>query len=202
MPLHMAVWAEYLDRHGIDPAGFEKRMHGSRNDALVRSLFGDGLSAAEVLRHGAAKEALWRERMAPQLLTRIVPGVTDFLDRHAPVPKAVGSNAEPANIGFVLDGAGLRRHFRAIVDGDQVANAKPHPDIYLKAARLLGAKPSECIVFEDSPTGVAAGKAAGMRVVGVNTARLERLSGADILIEDFQSPELVRWLSMQTPGTR
>lgn len=195
MPLHTSVWQEYLQRHGIDSANLTGRMHGARNDALVRTLFGDHLSAEEVFRHGTAKEALFRERLAPQLHQQIVPGVQDFLERHHAVPKAVGSNAEPANIAQVLDGAGLRTFFRAIVDGDQVARPKPEPDIYLKAASLLGVPPAGCIVFEDSPTGVAAGRAAGMRVVGINTAGLAALPGVDLLVDNFHSPDLALWLS-------
>lgn len=202
MPLHTAVWQEYLDRHGIDSTDLPARMHGARNDALVRVLFGAHLEDGQVQAHGAAKEALFRQRLAPELHQRLVPGVGEFLERHQAKPKAVGSNAEIANIAQVLDGAGLRGHFRAIVDGDQVARPKPEPDIYLRAASLLGVAPGNCIVFEDSPTGVAAGRAAGMRVVGINTAGLAELPGVDLLVDDFHSADLASWLSIQQPHTR
>jgi beta-phosphoglucomutase len=201
MPLHTIVWQEYLDSHGIDSTDLPARMHGARNDALVRVLFGAHLDEGEVQAHGAAKEALFRARLAPELEQRLVPGIGEFLTRHQARPKAVGSNAEMANIAQVLDGAGLRGHFRAIVDGDQVAHPKPQPDIYLRAASLLGVAPAHCIVFEDSPTGVAAGRAAGMRVVGINTARLAALPGVDLLVDNFHSAELASWLSIQLPPT-
>jgi len=201
MPLHLAVWEEYLAQHGLDPAEFAQRMHGSRNDALVRALFGDHLDDDDVFRHGAAKEALWRQRMEPRLAESIVPGVQAFLARHVDVPKAIGTNAEPANVDFVLHHGGLRSHFPVVVDGSQVRNPKPHPEIYLRAAHLLGARPADCIVFEDSPTGAAAGRAAGMRVVGINTARLVRLEGVSLLIDDFDAPELDAWLAGQRSGS-
>jgi HAD superfamily hydrolase (TIGR01509 family) len=129
----------------------------------------------------------------------LVPGVAAFLERQQDRPMAVGSNAEPANIDFVLDRAGLRHHFRALVDGHQVERPKPHPDIYLRAAALLGVPPDACIVFEDSPTGIAAGVAAGMRVVAVNTLGLPAFEGVDLVIDDFRSPALDRWLSTPPP---
>lgn len=202
MPLHEAVWAEYLERFGIDTAGLTDRMHGKRNDELVRDLFGDGLDEETVFAHGAAKEALFRQRLEERLTESLVPGIDGFLARESGCPKAVGSNAEPANVAFVLDRTGLRRHFDALVDGHQVERPKPHPDIYLRAAALLGRAPGECIVFEDSPTGITAGRAAGMRVVAVNTARLAAFEGVDLVIDDFRSPELERWLSTQQSATR
>ena len=57
--------------------------------------------------------------------------------------------------------------FDAVVAGDDVAEPKPAPDVYLRACDLLGVEPSETIAFEDSPTGVAAARAAGLHVVGI-----------------------------------
>jgi beta-phosphoglucomutase-like phosphatase (HAD superfamily) len=107
----------------------------------------------------------------------------------------LASNAEPANIAFVLDGLGLRRHFQVVVDGHQVDRPKPFPEIYLRAAELLGVAPAECVVFEDSPTGVEAGRAAGAKVVGVRTHPVE-LEGVDLLIPDFRDPALKGWLGL------
>jgi HAD superfamily hydrolase (TIGR01509 family) len=63
---------------------------------------------------------------------------------------------------------GLEKCFRVFVSGDDVPNAKPAPDIFLKAAEALAVAPKNCLVFEDAPNGVKAGKAAGMTVYGVN----------------------------------
>jgi beta-phosphoglucomutase len=107
---------------------------------------------------------------------------------------AVGTNAEPANLEFVLREAGLSQYFRALVDGHQVRRGKPHPEVYLLAAELLRAAPEFCVVFEDSATGVEAGLAAGMRVVGIGTTCAE-LPGVSLLIEDFNDPALEIWLA-------
>jgi len=107
---------------------------------------------------------------------------------------AVATNAEGANVDFVLDGAGLRSLFRVIVNGHEVTNPKPHPDVYLLVAEKLRVPPEDCIVFEDSHTGVAAGLAAGMRVIGVTTTH-DNLPGVSLLIRDFDDPALESWLS-------
>jgi beta-phosphoglucomutase len=126
--LHRAAWAEYNARHGIRTTEeMQQRMYGKRNDDIVRDFFGANLSAGEVFTHGAAKEALYREMLKPQLEATLVPGLRSFLERHQGLPMAVGTNAEPANAEFVLREAGLSRYFRAVVDGHQVRNGKPHP---------------------------------------------------------------------------
>ncbi|MFN7995610.1 MAG: HAD-IA family hydrolase [Bryobacteraceae bacterium] len=138
-PLHTEAWNQYNRRHGIDAgAGMAQRMYGKRNDQIVRDFFGEGLTDYEVAAHGSAKEELYRQMMGPQLAQSLVPGVRELLERHRGLPVALATNAEPANVDFVLDGSGLRLYFRVIVDGHQVTNPKPHPEIYLQAARLLG----------------------------------------------------------------
>jgi len=194
--VHTEAWRIYLKRLGRETDGLLRRMHGRRNDQLVRDFVGGELTPAEIFRHGAEKERLYRELMAPQLQQRLVPGVGRFLERCRHAPKGVASNAEPANVAFVLDGSGLRHHFDAIVDGHQVSRPKPHPEVFLRAAELLGAPAAECIVFEDSPAGLAAARAAGARTVAVNSARVQ-LDGADLVVADFLDPGLEQWLRRQ-----
>jgi beta-phosphoglucomutase len=93
-----------------------------------------------------------------------------------------------------VEGAGLRRWFRAVVDGHQVARPKPWPDVYYKAAKLLGVDSEDCIVFEDSAAGVEAARRAGARVVGIATT-CPQLAGVDLMVRDFLDSELERWLA-------
>lgn len=191
---HRQSWAEYNRRHGIETdEAMQQRMYGKRNDDIVRDFFGACLPDAEVYAHGAAKEALYREMIRPELNESLVPGVREFLERHCGEPVGMATNAEPANVEFLLEEARLRPYFQAIVDGHQVANPKPHPEIYLRAAELLGFAPRECVVFEDSLPGVAAAQAAGMAVVGVTTTHTV-LPGVDFEIGDFTCPDLEPWL--------
>ena len=109
---------------------------------------------------------------------------------------AVASNAEPENVAFILDELRLRPFFRVLVDGHQVHNPKPHPDVYLRAAELLQIAPADCIVFEDSHSGAAAAVAAGMRVVGLRTT-FDNLPGTLFTTDNFQNGELDSWLLAQ-----
>jgi beta-phosphoglucomutase len=198
-PLHRAAWTEYSGRYGVETTeAMQTRMYGRRNDEIVRDFLGDHLTDAEVFEHGAAKERLYRELMGPRLAESLVPGVRDFIARHANLPVALATNAEPANVDFVLDSAGLRHFFTAIVDGHQVSRPKPHPEIYLRAADLLGIPPEFCVVFEDSTAGVQAALAAGMRVIGISTTH-EELSGVSLQVDDFRDPALESWLVTHLP---
>jgi beta-phosphoglucomutase family hydrolase len=199
-PWHRLAWAEYTRRHGVEMTeAMQQRMYGKRNDEIVRDFLGTHLSAPDVFAHGAAKEALYREFMKPRAAESLVPGIREFLTRHRNSDLAIASNAEAANVDFVLDGAGLRSLFRVVMNGAQVTKPKPHPEIYLRVAEGLEAAPEECIVFEDSHTGVEAGLAAGMRVVGVGTTHDDlpgvSLPGVSLHIRDFNDPALELWLS-------
>lgn len=197
MPLHTLAWERYLQKLNVSVEDLEARMHGKRNPELVREFLDAQASDEVAFEHGAAKERLFRELMLEAGFDQFqIPGLIDFLERHRDVPKAIGSNAEPANIDFTLDNFHLRKYFEVTVNGMDVDRPKPFPDIYLKAAQLLGKKPEDCIVFEDSPPGAQAGIAAGMRVVGVETTPTH-FRGVGLQIRDFTDPLLEPWLQAQ-----
>src|SRR5438067_270443 len=164
--MHTEAWRVYLERLGIGCDDIAARMHGRRNDEIVADFIAADLAADVIAAHGAAKEVLYREMMAANLTAHVIPGVAEFLESCNGIPIGLASNAEPANVDFVLDGLGLRQYFRVIVDGHQVDRPKPFPDIYIHTAQLLGVPARECVIFEDSAPGVAAANAAGAKVVG------------------------------------
>jgi sugar-phosphatase len=84
-----------------------------------------------------------------------------------------------------------------LVTSDDVTHGKPHPEPYLKGAEGLGFAAAECVVIEDAPAGIAAARAAGMRVIGLaSTYKAEKLSEADVVVKDF------RELSVKTSDGR
>ena len=195
MPLHTLAWEEYLAGLGITIEGLERRMHGKRNAELVHDLIATDLPEQTVFEHGAAKERLWREMLLREGVDKYrIPCLVEFLERHKDIPKAVASNAEPQNIDFVLEKYKLRDYFPVSVSGMEVERPKPFPDIYLEAARRLGAAPENCVVFEDSPTGLRAALAAGMRVIGVETTS-DELPGAVFTVKDFCDKRIEEWLA-------
>ena len=196
-PLHREAWAAFNRRYGLETTeAMQERMYGKRNDRIIRDFFGEGLSAEEVAARAAAKEALYREMIGDRLEELLVPGLRQFLDRHRDAPMALATNADPPNVDFLLDRAGLRPYFRVVLTGEQVGNPKPHPEIYLRAADGLGTPPADCIVFEDSYAGVEAARAAGMRIVGICTTH-GYLPRTDLSVDNFLSGDLHAWLAAQ-----
>lgn len=196
-PLHNQAWQAYLARHGIDRdlQTVEAIMLGKHNADIVRVFFGDGLTPEEIFRHGAAKEEIYRELMEPRLEEFLVPGVVEFCRRKREIPMGLASNAERANVQFILEKAGLLSCFQAVMDAEHVSRPKPDPEIYLLTAASLGVSPRDCVVFEDSNTGIRAARAAGaMAVVGVTTTA-PQLDDTDLEIANFLDPRLETWLS-------
>ncbi len=115
-----------------------------------------------------------------------------FAAEHGPV--AIVSGAARAEIEPVLDASGLRDAVRLIVSMEDVPRGKPEPDGYLRALELLDLRPEEAVAIEDSPPGVAAAQAAGLRCAALTrTFTAERLAGADLLAARVDR-ELVRRL--------
>lgn len=200
-PLHRTAWMAFCRRYGLEATdAMLERMYGRRNDRIVRDFFGEHLSVSEVAARGAAKEEIYREMLASRIEQTLVPGLRPFLDLYRGAPLAVATNAEPENVDFVLHGAGLRPYFRVVVDGHQVSHPKPHPEIYRRASDLLQIAPSNCIVLEDSHTGIAAARSAGMRVIGIRTTHVN-LPGADIMADNFCNGILTSWLKAQKRAT-
>jgi beta-phosphoglucomutase family hydrolase len=196
-PVHRRAWEVFNRRFGIETTeAMHESMYGKRNDDIVRRFFGE-LPEAEVISRGAAKEELYREMIAGRIKSFLVPGLCEFLQRYRQAPMAVASNAERANLDCILDGTGLRPYFRVVLDGSQVAKPKPHPEIYLRAADELGVPPANCVVFEDSHSGVQSARQAGMKVIGICTTH-GYLPGTDLNVDNFWSGDLTEWLAAQT----
>lgn len=134
-------------------------------------------------------EAFWStrsERTASRFTAegRAVHGIEPVLEDLAScgVPLAVASSSSPVSIARKLDGTGLGGYFgRHLYSATMVTHGKPAPDLFLHAATQLGVDPADCVVIEDAVPGVAAGVAAGMRVIGFTAAGHCAPGHADVL---------------------
>ena len=101
----------------------------------------------------------------------ILPGILETLNflENKKIKTAIGSSSK--NTIFILNKIGLIDKFDAIVDGTMIKNSKPAPEVFLQAAEKVGIKAEKCLVVEDADAGVEAGKRAGMRVLGVGSAK-------------------------------
>ena len=96
-----------------------------------------------------------------------VPGALDLLQALGPVPMAIATGGSRRRMGFTLEIAGLAGFFPGRgFSAEEVPRGKPHPDLFLHAARALGVAPQDCIVVEDSPHGILGAVRAGMRALG------------------------------------
>jgi beta-phosphoglucomutase-like phosphatase (HAD superfamily) len=125
-----------------------------------------------------------------------VPGAGELVAElvAATVPLAVASSSVAGRVAAVLDALGLDRHFGVTVSGDDVADGKPAPDIFLEAARRLGVDPAACVVVEDSYNGVTAALAAGMRCVAYAADGSDHpdRARADLVVDDLRGLSLER----------
>jgi beta-phosphoglucomutase family hydrolase len=171
MAFHTRSWIAFFERRGraIDADEFFRTTAGRQGKEIIRAHMGEHLGDDEVATLNHEKEAVYRELYQPHL--RAVDGFEDLIAtaRASGAKLAVATAAPPDNVAFTLDGLGLRRHFDAIVGATDVARGKPHPDVFLEAARRCGVAPEHCIVFEDAPLGVEAARRAGMRAVVLTT---------------------------------
>jgi HAD superfamily hydrolase (TIGR01509 family) len=124
-----------------------------------------------------------------------MPGAVALLAalRAAGVPIGLVSNSRRGFVERGLRAAGLDGAFAVIVTAEEVARPKPAPDAYVAAAVALGAAPSECAVLEDSPTGLAAGRAAGALTIGVPSLPGVTLE-ADVIAASLEDPAV--WLAL------
>lgn len=172
MPFHVEAWIETARDLGVALTA-DRVLHefsGRRNDEILPRLLGRPVSADEVAALGAAKEARYRRAYAPHLA--LLPGADALLTALAArgIPCAIASAAPPENRAFVVEGLGLGARMQAVVGAEEVAHGKPAPDLFLEAARRLGAAPARTLVVEDARLGVQAGRAAGMPVLGITTS--------------------------------
>lgn len=121
----------------------------------------------------------------------LIPGAAEAVERLAEQwPLAVASSSNRPLIDTVLQLSGLERFFRATVSSEEVARGKPHPDVYLEAARRLGVDAAHAAAVEDSHSGIRSAKAAGMRVIAIPNASYppddEALAAADVVLESIE----------------
>jgi len=177
---HHESWRALAGRHGIDVS--DERFaatFGRPSRDIIRMLWGDHLSDAEIRRYDDEKERIYRDLIRDRI--PLAPGVHAVLARlaQAGYVLAVATSGPPENLDLVLDGGRLRPYFAATVHGFDVERGKPAPDCFLLAAERAELSPARCLVVEDAPVGVAAALAAGMQAVGlVGTHDADRLRAA------------------------
>src|ERR1700722_12566988 len=176
-------WTKWALLRGVDPALARETAHGRRAVETIAKLRPDLESEAEL----TVIEDL---EVADNEGLTVLPGVLDLI---ATLPKdrwTVVTSATERLARIRMAAAGIRVPER-LVTADQVKRGKPDPEPFLAGAALLGVAPAECVVFEDSPSGVAAGRAAGCIVVATTFSHsAESLNAAHYLVHDLTDVRL------------
>jgi beta-phosphoglucomutase family hydrolase len=187
-PQHETSWERLAKECGKPlPENHFKRGFGMKNEVIIPELLGWTAVPVEIRILSLRKEAIYREIVREQGMHPL-PGVEAWLRklREAEIPCVIGSSTHRENITSTLDVLGLEGFFADIVAAEDVRRGKPDPEVFLTAARRIGVEPADAIVFEDALVGVAAAKAAGMRVVAVTTTEpKEKLGHADWVVDQL-----------------
>jgi HAD superfamily hydrolase (TIGR01509 family) len=183
--LHRAAWDQVARELGYSHGEADFARHfGSQNRRAITELLGWTQDDAEVERISTRKEIIYRELLGQRadLWMSGSPAFVELLAARG-IPRAIVSSSPRRNIEVVLDGSVLRSAFDAIVTAEDTRVGKPHPEGFLLGAHALGLPPARCVVFEDAPAGIQAGRAGGMRVVALTTTHAaEELGAADRIV--------------------
>ncbi len=194
--LHFLAWRETCLANGRDLTRAEFfATFGRRNEETIPLLFGERFQGAAAAALAFRKEELYRAAALKGV--ELLQGGRALLEAFASAGwrQAIGSSAPRLNIEQILRQTATTSSFQAVVAGEDVVHGKPHPDVFLKGAALLGLKAANCVVLEDAPAGVEAAKAAGMKCIAItfrshHTAENLRDAGADLVVADLTKVDL------------
>lgn len=195
---HYQAWKRLAEELGFAFSEKEnERLKGvSRMDSLELLLQAGGITNLTRERKEALasqKNEWYKQYLATLTPADVLPGVVRFLHhlRSRGIKTAIASASK--NAPLILDKVNISPLFDAVVDGNHIVKAKPDPEVFHEAARVLNVTPSACYVFEDAEAGVEGAIRAGMRVVGVGPESL--LARAHLTVTSFEQLELVYLLS-------
>ncbi|OPG02272.1 phosphatase [Streptomyces sp. GKU 895] len=174
-------WRQWAKEYGITAEDFARvELHGRPAVEIAADLL-----PAEIVPEALARIEKLEVEDVPNDGVQLLPGTRDFLaalpaDRWAVVTSATRRLAEAR-----LDAVGILP--KTLVSADDITRGKPDPEPYLLAARELGVDPADCVVFEDAPAGLAAGRAAGMTTVALTTTHQAHELDADLVVENLSA---------------
>ncbi len=189
---HSMAYEEVLKHFGADYKHRFEDMDMKRRGLLHSDVakmtiaeFNLGITVEEFLEY--RKKAYMNKLLSTDITPRenLIPFLEDLKARG--IKLAVASSSFQDEVQYVTEKIGVHRYFEEFVSGDQIVNGKPAPDIFLRAAELLGQNPDDCIVFEDACAGIKAGNSANMAVIAYKTedTKIEELKEAYYICTNY-----------------
>lgn len=171
MPLHYKAWVTALGRHSVEfPEALFYEFAGVPTTKIIATLnerHGHHMPIEETAEH---KEKLFVDLYLDQV--QPIEPIVKYVHQYAgKLPMAVASGGYRSIVHKTLELIHLSQYFQAVVTTEDVVHGKPAPDIFLKAAELIGVPPEHCAVFEDGDPGLVAAKAAGMLAIDIRPLR-------------------------------
>ena len=172
---HDEAWKIFCKKYKIEMTDEElkKNLHGRANKDILKYIFKREVSESEIKEYEDEKEKMYREFYAENI--KSAEGLIDFLKllNEKGIKRGIATSSPQENIDFIMENLNIREYFDFIVNSAMVKRGKPYPDIYLKALNEIGLPKEDCVVFEDSHSGIEAAHSAGIDVIGVTTANSE-----------------------------
>lgn len=189
-PYHSLAFREFFLKRELQPTDedFAQHMFGKSNSYILSHFLQRPVTGQELLELEDEKESLFRKIYEPYIdpIAGIVPFMDDLTAHNFKL--GVATSAPYANLELILSKVDIRTKMGSILSSEDVKKHKPDPEVYLLSAKNLNVDPKNCIVFEDSFSGVSAALNAGMKVVGVLTSHTrEELPPCQLYINDYST---------------
>lgn len=170
--LHQKSWERLSEELGLPlPQDHFEKGFGKRNETIIPTILKWSQDNQEIDAWGKRKEEIYRE-IAKTEGINLAPGAKEFLGKMCilNIKCSIGTSTERKNVELAIEQHGLHNFFRGAACSEDVKQGKPDPEVFLKAAHIISTEPKRCIVFEDSPHGIDAGRKAGMKTVALTTS--------------------------------
>ncbi len=196
---HYLAWKRLADQLGIIFTERDnERLKGvSRMESLdiILELGKKNFNQNQKSVFATLKNKWYNEYISTMTPEEILPGSLEFINelKNAHVLVAVGSASK--NTPVILERVGIIKLFDAVADGNNVKNAKPDPEVFVKAADMLGIETGRCVVFEDAVAGVKAALNAGMMCIGVGSAKI--LTEAHFVVSGLNEMSLSKLITIE-----
>lgn len=195
---HFLAWKRLADELSIDfTLEDNERLKGVSRMAsldIILEIGNKKLSAEDKVAIATRKNDWYVDYITKMPANEILPGALEFMQKAKETGIKIALGSASKNAQTILDKLNISDYFDAIISGNEVAQAKPDPEVFLKGAEELGLQPDECIVFEDAEAGIEAAINGNMKSIGIGSSEI--LGKADLVVDGLHDISVERALNI------